>query len=147
MYYGNDHIQAAGRRRRKKRNINVECECQVAGANNWISDLPCGCGGQQRPSRKEKHTNCDSCICHQLKDLRPGTFILPVVEGEIIPAQFLSFDPKTCCAYFDVLGFIPTVIDCRKITALLFLPTGYTLADVPLPASSPYAMLADIEQQ
>lgn len=67
-------------------------------------------------------SNCQGCICDQLKKLEPGTLIDAFLSsgGTFTALSFLRLDPRNCCAYFieSEAANNPLIIDCRKIDAI-----------------------------
>lgn len=68
--------------------------------------------------------HCKGCACEQLRNLARNTPIL-FTTGEaqfLLPATFISFNHKTCCADLRV-GTSDVVVDCRDIKVLLIQNT------------------------
>ncbi|WP_341299773.1 hypothetical protein MHB44_14680 [Lysinibacillus sp. FSL H8-0500] len=78
----------------------------------------CPCQNTPRMS-----SNCRGCACHQLRKLELATTVDIFLEGGVsfLGLTFISFDPRTCCAYFLEAGAAatsPLIVDCNKIVAL-----------------------------
>ncbi|MBI0580505.1 hydrolase [Neobacillus cucumis] len=75
-------------------------------------------------SSKSSCSRCKGCVCRQLRKLQSGTEVDLFLKGGTVieDTKFVSFNKKTCCAFFcdseEEPGVI--VVDCREIAGFRF---------------------------
>ncbi|MBS4208567.1 hypothetical protein [Bacillus sp. FJAT-50079] len=139
MWYEEDNVELAqamdGGRKRRRKELDYEYE-DIRGEDeaHWQYRDRMGCGCEsERNEHKDHRFECNACLCHQLRKLRPGTELIVAIKGVLIPlpVTFLSLDKKTCCAFFNIFG-ITAVIDCRDLLAIAFIPAD----GIPVPLAN-----------
>lgn len=106
------------RDRDRDRNHDHDCGCRrERGESRRDRDHGCGC---ERGEEMERRSHCKGCACEQLRDLARNTLVLFSTGDaiQLLPALFISFDRRTCCATLRI-GSADVYVDCRDIKVLL----------------------------
>ncbi|MBP1913083.1 hypothetical protein J2Z23_000015 [Lederbergia galactosidilyticus] len=85
-----------------------------------MEEAECNSCAKWKDKKGKNDRACKGCACNQLKRLSPQTFVNVFTPANYwYCLRFISFDKKSCCAYFDYYGS-SLVVDCQDINALEF---------------------------